>query len=106
MSPIYLSTLKTVVSCILAHLKINIFLKGSIYFSDMHFPANMDANVYKAMLNELMKAFANVDRRIKVFGPEDVTLLDKDRIPTRTTLRKQESFYLKPNLLLLTCAAS
>ena len=38
----------------------------------------MDANVYKARLNELKKAFALVDRRIRLFGPEDVTLLDKD----------------------------
>ena len=36
----------------------------------------MDANVYKARLKELKKAFANVDRRIKLFGPEDVTLED------------------------------
>ena len=38
----------------------------------------MDANVYKARLNKLRKAFAQVDRRIRLFGPEDVTLLDKD----------------------------
>ena len=38
----------------------------------------MDANVYKARLNELRKAFAQVDRRIRLFGPDDVTLLDKN----------------------------
>ena len=38
----------------------------------------MDANVYEARLKELKEAFAKVDFRIKVFGPEDVTLLDKD----------------------------
>ena len=38
----------------------------------------MDANVYEARLKELKKAFAKVDHRIDVFGPEDVTLLDKD----------------------------
>ena len=43
-------------------------------FSIEHFHANMDANVNKAKLNELRK----VDRRIRLFGPEDVTLLDKD----------------------------
>ena len=42
-----------------------------------HFHANMDANVYKARLNELRKAFAQVDHRINVFGPDDVTLEDK-----------------------------
>ena len=38
----------------------------------------MDANVFKARLNELRKAFAQVDRRIRRFGPDDVTLLDKN----------------------------
>ena len=38
----------------------------------------MDANVYEARLKELKEAFAKVDHRIDVFGPEDVTLLDKD----------------------------
>ena len=47
-------------------------------FSIEHFHANMDANVYKARLIKLRKAFAQVDRRIRLFGPEDVTLLDKD----------------------------
>ena len=43
-----------------------------------HFHASMYANVYKARLKELRKAFAKVDCRIKLFGPENVTLLDKD----------------------------
>ena len=43
-----------------------------------HFHANMDANVYEARLMELKKAFAKVDHRINVFGPDDVTLEDKD----------------------------
>ena len=38
----------------------------------------MDANVYEARLMELKKAFAKVDHRINVFGPDDVTLEDKD----------------------------
>ena len=32
-----------------------------------YFPSNMDANVYKASLNELRKAFANVDHTFKAF---------------------------------------
>ena len=36
----------------------------------------MDANVYKTRVKEVKKAFALIDHRIKVFGPEDVTLLD------------------------------
>ena len=61
----------------------------------------MDANVYKARLKELRKAFAKVDRRIKLFGPEDVTLLDKDTYKdyleeTRKLLdeAKDAAFYL------------
>ena len=38
----------------------------------------MDANVYNAKLKEVKKAFAKVDHRIKRFGPDDVTLEDKD----------------------------
>ena len=43
-----------------------------------HIASSMDANVYNAKLKEVKKAFANVDRRIKQFGPDDVTLEDKD----------------------------
>ena len=43
-----------------------------------YFPSNMDANVYKARLKELRKAFAQVDHRIKLFGPDDVTLMNKE----------------------------
>ena len=38
----------------------------------------MDANDYKARQKELRKAFAKVDRRIKRFGLDDVTLTDKE----------------------------
>ena len=38
----------------------------------------MDANVYKTRLKEVKKAFAMIDFRIELFGPEDVTLEDKN----------------------------
>ena len=43
-----------------------------------HFPSNMDANVYKARLKEVKIAFGKFDQSINLFGPEDVTLQDKD----------------------------
>ena len=43
-----------------------------------HYPSNMDANVYKARLKEVKKAFAKVDRRIKYLRPDNITLQDKE----------------------------
>ena len=38
----------------------------------------MDANIYNARLKEVKKAFAIILHRIDMFGPEDITLEDKD----------------------------
>ena len=43
-----------------------------------HHPSNMDANIYNARLKEVKKAFAIILHRIDMFGPEDITLEDKD----------------------------
>ena len=43
-----------------------------------HFPSIMDAEDYKTKFLNVRKAFAKVERRVKFFGPEDVTLEDKD----------------------------
>ena len=66
-----------------------------------HYTSRMDANAYKERLKKVKKAFFIVDRRIKLFGPEDVTLLDKDTYKdyleeTRKLLdeAKDAAFYL------------
>ena len=43
-----------------------------------HFPSKMDENEFKTKFLSVRKEFAKVDRKLKLFGPADVTLEDKD----------------------------